>query len=77
MRTCKMSALSGEARLLKMLRRDRPLLDPETQGALVAILLAAMVFGALIVVFWGLHPLLFDLEESVGSRSCLARARVA
>lgn len=56
MHICTMSILGGAAKLSCMLRRDRPLIDPETQGALVAILLVAMVVAALVVVFWGVHP---------------------
>jgi len=46
----------GTTGLSEMLRRDRPLIDPETQGALVAILLVAMAVGAMVVVFVGVHP---------------------
>ena len=56
MRICTMSILGGLVKLADMLRRNRPLIDPETQGAVVAILLVAAVVAAMVVVFWGVHP---------------------
>jgi len=56
MRICTMSVLGSGVKLAVMLRRHRPLIDPETQGAVVAILLVAIVVAAMVVVFWGVHP---------------------